>query len=269
MNEFAEDGADYAVANLDWVISDFYWWMGTSSIKGTNYYTKPLKILEYTYTALAMREMSDFVIYSVINPWQAPDSNFIVTKIPRYSILEKKQYKTYDFNSEQDLWKKVDVHTKDQSLIHENGMLMIQVGTSFSRTGRWESEPINIENWSAFVIDYKIKTEARDSEIREGFIAAMFYKNEEDARLHKNRVGVRLSGRNRQQSEWINKELVGEIPMESKFMIVSFHSFDPAQARVFLDDVDVYSAKVEANKGDIKPFVLDENVLFPNSHGYL
>jgi 4-amino-4-deoxy-L-arabinose transferase-like glycosyltransferase len=86
IDEFREDGSDLAIANLDWETNDFYWWMTVDTRKGIEYWQKPIKLLQNTYPALALQELSQFSIHSVINEWQAPDSNFVVSEVPEFKV---------------------------------------------------------------------------------------------------------------------------------------------------------------------------------------
>ena len=81
-DEFEELGADYAVTSFDWATVDFYGWMRqTNSLQPWN---RPTAILEKTFNAMAVKELTPFVVYNLIKPWQAPELNFMVARIPRF-----------------------------------------------------------------------------------------------------------------------------------------------------------------------------------------
>lgn len=88
--EFSESGFDYAVINLDWMSSNFYGWMKKSPFDPAFSWRKPTVLLEDTYHAMATRELTDFTVFKIVNPWQAPDTGFVVSKIPKYKLVERK-----------------------------------------------------------------------------------------------------------------------------------------------------------------------------------
>lgn len=225
IEEFRDNGADYAISNLDWATGGFYTWMG-GDWRNVLTFKKPNSELEKTYPAMALRELSDFSIYSEVNSWQAPDSHFIVSKIPKYIITNKE------------------------------------------KKAEWRSTPINVENWNGFYISTEMKTVAPS---KDGFLFVNFYPSLEDAKGEKNRIAVRLSRRNKNNNEFEKVDFAGTTPKGSKYMTVGVGLYDQSQSRVNVKEIGIYKANVEMDLNGVKlnPIKLDENVLFPNSHGYL
>ncbi|MBX4205650.1 glycosyltransferase family 39 protein [Candidatus Microgenomates bacterium] len=120
LEEFREQKSDFAVANFDWVTNDFYWWMNR---KSSQYWYKPVKEMEDQYSAMSIRELQDFSIYSLVNPWQAPDSDYIVAKIPQYKFKNKN--------------------------------LVIQI--SGPKDPKWISESIETKDMTGIVVEAKLK----------------------------------------------------------------------------------------------------------------
>lgn len=234
IEEFRKNGAEYAIVNLDWATNEFYWWMSRSIKDSLRFWNKPVDLLEQMYSAMAIRELSDFSVYSALNSWQAPDSNFIVAKVPNYKVLFEKLMVDYEF---------------------ENAV-----------AANWNSEPIYVGEWDGFLVKFEINAE----EEKDGFVYASFYNNKEDINNIKKRVAVRLSSRNIKVNQWEEGELMGDIPKEAQYMVLGFGSYKKPSS-VYLDEIRVYNANVEIDLGSVKieKLELDENVLFPNSHGYL
>lgn len=234
LEEFRLDGAEYAVTNLDWATNAFYGWMGRDDlfIKG-----KPISELEDTYPAMSLREISDFVVFSEINSWQAPDSHFIVSKIPEYKVINKTKSRDYELSGIQD------------------------------KNNLWKSEVINVSDWNGFVIDFDMRV---NSSGRDGFVWVNFYKSEEDARLERNRVAIRLSARHKPKSTFEIGSLVGIVP-DANYMVIGLGLYDPAISQIEVRKIEVYSAEVEIDLNNVKidKIMLDDNIIFPNSHGYL
>lgn len=270
LDEFDEEGAEYSITNLDWEINDFHWWMGGNIYDGFKYWKKPVDILEDTFPALALREQAQSTIFQVVNPWQSPDSNYIVSKIPKYTILDKEKIIDYDFNDSLEGWtKEGKMWFDDDNLDWKNGMLIISKRGASSPIVRWESQPIYIKDWPYYLIDAKMKTENNENKNHEGFMAVFFFNSLEDALNQDNRVGVRLSSRNAILNEWTQKELSGIVPENVKYMRLIFSAYNKTLADIYLDSLVVYKASIDVDWGgwEIKPYTLDQNVLFPNSAG--
>ena len=272
VNEFLEQGADYAISNSSWSTNSFYWWMNGSIRDLKNIWVKPLNVLEYSYPALALRELGQFGVYEVSNPWQAPDIDFLVAKMPKYQVLSKEKVRSYDFNNGLDGWQKAGKFwVGEDNLDLKNNVLVVNEGSASIASLRWESPVINIENWKGIEVDYKIKSESKSKGVRMGYIFVNFYNNETDAKNSQNRTGVRLGERSVVADGWVNKSLIGQIPEGSKYMTIGFYNYSPAKSSVMIDDVNVYNAKVDADFDgvNVRPIKVDQNNLFLNSHGNL
>jgi len=229
--EFQEAGAQYAVANLDWISVDFYNWM--RSIKSWN---KPLSEMRQTYTALTIDELSDFGLHQEINSWQAPDLDFIVAKVPYYSIFSREKVKSFNLDDTLPLT-------------------------------QWKSEPVAVDGWSGFEIEYRIKIETQGKDYKDGVIVIKFYPNMEEALSGRDHVAVRLSARDDMPDCWVDKKLIGKIPGDAKYAVLGFKVYDANAANYFLDKIELYKADVLEDLGgaEIKKIRIDDNNLFPNS----
>lgn len=69
-------GAEYALINLDWGGNPFYSWMGGKIWK------KPWEKMRNTYHGLAAEELFRYQVFVATKPWQAPDGNLILAKLP-------------------------------------------------------------------------------------------------------------------------------------------------------------------------------------------
>src|SRR5581483_4650398 len=119
MEEFKEEGAEFSVTNLDWITNDYYDWMNNFNII---YAKKPVAGLESYYSAMATEELADYSIYNVFKSPFAPESNFIVEKIPSFNVSQKKLLKTYS-----------------------------------NLNPGWKGEPIKVRNAKGIVVEGKIK----------------------------------------------------------------------------------------------------------------
>lgn len=158
MAEFREKGADLVISSLDWSTTDFYDWMTQDTKTSLIYWNKPIEILENRYSAMSLRELSDYTVYSAIKKWQAPESNFIVAKVPKYSVKTKTLYEKLQFQEKPTMWK---------------------------------SELIDVNDWKGFYINPKTTGKGRS------YIYVNFYNKIEDADSVAKRTAVRLSSRSK------------------------------------------------------------------------
>lgn len=86
--EFREEGAGYALINMDWASGDFYGWMPEVFPKSLNYFRKPVDEMRDTFSGLTIEEMMSFVIASSYKPWQAPDAALFLVKVPYFRNVE-------------------------------------------------------------------------------------------------------------------------------------------------------------------------------------
>lgn len=275
IDEFKEEGTpDYAIADFAWATNGFYWWMGGGNPKEDllHYWKKPLDILEYSYPAIALRELEPFMVYSVFNSWQAPDTEFYVAKIPKYTVGGKNKAVSYSFDKDTAGWMKAGKFwTTEDNLRWEKGNLIIEEKPIRLTSLRWQSPIIEISDWPGYIIEFKTITESGLPQIRAGYLFTNFYKSLDDAKNSKNRVGVRVSSRTNISGKWLDKSLIGNIPGDSKYMTIGFYSDALATSLSKLGSVTVYNADVVADYGGVKlnPLHIDEGNLFPYSHGNL
>lgn len=222
--EFKDLEASFIVTNFDWATTEFYWWMTQDIKTSLKYWDKPIRELEKSFPAMAIREISDYAIYWVLKPWQAPESNFVVAKIPKYEVASSSLFKRYLFTPPQQIW---------------------------------NSEAVDVIGWRGYLVDYKTSGEGR------GYLYLSFYKELDDVGDVSKRAAVRLSSR------YSTKSLLGQIPIDSKYMVIGFDTYDSYKAVSYLERIDAYQADVKADFSgyDIKGVRIDEGVIFPNSHG--
>lgn len=268
MDEFAERGADYVITNLDWTTNQFYGWMKQAGAP-LQYWDKPVDNLEQTYPALAVRELSQHSLYWVLNPWQAPDSDFIVAKIPKYKVSNQKETLSFNFRNNNMGWSTKGSLNKDIKLsVTEDGLSVggEAVGEDIIR---WESTPIKLDNISGFLIKSSIIAQSEDDS-KNAYLTVNFYGNEKDAANSLNKIAVRMSKRLQGSGEH-QLGLIGIVPQNSNYLTISFRNYNAARSEVSLASLQFYSADIKVDYGDVRvdPVNLDTNILFPNSHGNL
>lgn len=276
IDEFRKDGAEYAVSNFSWATNQAYWWIGKHNLSFTEqikrFWKKPVEIMEYSYQAIAIRELQEYSIKTFFNPWYAPDTDFLVAKLPVITLLSKNLVHEYDFNKDTSGWEKEGEMWLDRdNLDWKNGALTtIQYDPKYP-SFRWSSPPIDVANWKGFSAEYKVKSVSSDPKVYGAYIYATFFDSLENAKNAQNRIGVRLSERDSSDSTWEIKELVGQVPPNAKYMKISHLNYFPIKTESYLDWVKVYRSDVDVDLGGVKvyPVEINSNNLFPNSQGNL
>lgn len=262
ISEFRNSGAEYAIANLDWETNAFYFWMNQYFTKGIEYFNKPSSLLDDMYPAMALRELSDYSIYSVINPWPAPDSDFIVAKVPKVKISNEEKLLIPQ------LYKKGG-DDSNLSLENNDSVYSIKKSTLEPVILRWESSPFALEKVDGIEFTSQVKTEIAN--LPEGFLFIKFYKSKEDAEKNINRIAVRLSSRNRADGRWNSLSVAVSVPQNATYATVGLQTYDSAQTTVSLKEPLVNKASVAEGFDGVKinKIYLEDNIIFPISHGYL
>lgn len=238
IQEFLLTGADYAIVNLDWATTDFYWWMAQDLRGSLTYWNKPISELEQTYSALVLRELQDYAIYSQVNDALAPDSDFVVAKIPdtSYTIEEN----VFEFNFDE----------------------------SSSIDDDWKSDLIPVQGVVGVTAEFDARFEG--SLNKDGYVYVEYYHNEEDAIHHANRIAVRISPR----IESSNLETITfshRVPKSAIYARIRIGTYDKSHTKLYFDKLTLYKSRVIEDFGKWSPskVTLPEGVIFPNSHGNL
>lgn len=269
-NEFAEDGADYAITSIDWANNQFYWWTSNPLKQSLLDFRKPNEIMEDSYTSLSIEELSDFSVYSVFNPWNTPDSSFVVSIIPHISAANTKLIKAFSFDTNSDGWRILGNDFSTKNLYYENGKLVSKAEDIRGTRLRWESDPIDIDGLTGLQVEAKMQNFPIKEHGKEGFLFIKFFKSRADALLSQNRVGVRLSSRITEKNKIVTKKIISRVPESAHYATIGVQVSDPRLADIFLDEVSIFSADVDIeSKRDYKTIKFDKNILFPYSHGNL
>lgn len=266
-DEMRKIGAEYFVISLDWPTNGFYFWMNTKSKYTNGKFTKPLEEMSNTFLGYVLYEYNDFAIKKVINDWEAPESNFIVSKIPDFSVQGKVLFRKYNFDS-LDGWKVVDASKKPENTFkHTDGKIVIESGNKGIPNSRWKSEPLNMANWDGFVLQAKIKTYSAAS--NDGFVYVKFFRSLADAQKSRNKITTRVSARNEANNKWNDLELIGTVPKSTQYAVLGFQLYDPSVSSAKLDEISVYNAKVDFDGSESYPQKINEKIIFHETQSNL
>lgn len=102
--ELQKKGVEWVVINTDWFNGEFLWWMQVDTKNGLKYWNKPTNLLLSSPTTKTILELKDYVVFEALNPWQAPDNNYLVVRIPQKDKKERFSYIKSKFNPEEHLF---------------------------------------------------------------------------------------------------------------------------------------------------------------------
>jgi 4-amino-4-deoxy-L-arabinose transferase-like glycosyltransferase len=172
LQEFENQGSQFSVANLDWETNDFYWWMTQNTTRSLSFWNKPVSILKQSYPSLALTEQSYFSMFTVMKPWQSPDSNFLVSVVPHNKLLASSLFKRYDFRDGDEGFL-VKSYSSDLSSGIWNHALYLRSGYPTFPDLRWESQPFDVSLWQGFALKAIIQTDSLKKK-NDGFIFIKF-----------------------------------------------------------------------------------------------
>lgn len=279
--EHIENGDSYVVVNLNWASLPFYFWMNYDFDEVKLLWNKPVEMMKNTFFGLAAQELFRYQVHTTGKPWQSPDAHFVIVKVPVWPKVDFKEIVKYSFDENNENWNvygnynagKDERYGYDFSMGHfKNGSLTLVPGGERFPTTRITSQPIVVKSEHLYKISAFLKTDLiMPLKEREGFIRIDFY--DQYPNLEKRGVVSSVSARVYGTNNWVKKEITERAPDEAKYMTVSFQAYATAVTKIWADDFTILESI--NNVEDITSFLpytkndVDENYLFPNSHGNL
>lgn len=231
--EFREEGADYALINMDWASGDFYGWMPEVFPKSLSYFQKPVDEMRDTFSGLAIEEMMSFVIASSYKPWQAPDAALFLVKTPYFKDVKFKNSNNIQLSS-----------------------------------GDFQSQEINIKSNFVYKVSGYLKSdETVKKEKRSVFLRIDFF----DSLSSFWGKGVYTSVSPRYYGDgWQKVGIMVIAPVNARYARISLQAYGGIINTYSLRDValeeSVYPYKLEGNYEEID-FDQYRDLLYPYSHG--
>ncbi len=283
--EMQEEGADFGFINMDWLTLGSYWWMNRDTKTSLAFWEKPNELLSNAYSSIVAQELARFTVVKFIKPWQAPDMNFLVVKVPNVPKIGKKVLlSNFDFDQKDELssWSLIDGDWADVKKIfldnnvgkNSLGSLKIENGSRILPVVLAMSPMIPIKNYDrAYIVEEWIKSGTLlDKKVRDGAIRVDFFENDPG------KIGIktkslerRISSRFFGGTDWTKKELIIFPPKKAKFMSVGFQINNFTD--FWIDDIKVYvSSDAVENPRDKEKYIdyqIPDDILFPYSQGGL
>lgn len=281
--EMREEGADYGFINLDWLSLSSYWWMNRSFPDSINFWNKPDKLMANTYSGVVGRELASYTVAPFVKPWQTPDMNIIIIKIPsEIKVDEKKLLRKYNFNTASELsgWflinnNKIQVSNNiyiDKTRGHNyQGSLRIKGVLSNYPIVRAVSPPIPVKSNYAYIAEGWVSTDSLlPKKNRNGVIRIDFYRdNPGKIGLETVSMESKVSSRFYGTTSWTKQTIIGIAPEKARFLTVSIQL--STDGNLLYDDLMVYkSTGMLTDVRKNSPYIdyhLSDDILFPYSQG--
>lgn len=286
ISEMQDEGAQWGYLGVDWMANEFYWWMNRDPKDGLLFWNKPNNLLANMYQSVASQELAAYSVAHFVKPWQAPDSDLIIVKLPKkIDIGLTKQLMKTDFeNNDFKDWNFIDGDdgpaqkiVVDQSQGKDSSSsLRIEVGSRHFPVIRAVSAPIPIQENKAYQVSTWIKTStALKKNQRDGLIRVDFFgSNPGKVTLLTQSMASSVSSRAFGNTDWQKEELTVIPPAGAKYMTVSLQSVNANLSDLWFDDVEVLES-ADSNFKDprvINPYTnyqLPLDVLFKYSQANL
>lgn len=280
--EMRQEQGEYGFINLDWLSLSSYWWINRSTKDSLLFWNRPDSLLSNTFGGVASKEVASYGIATFIKPWQAPEMNILIAKIPGEPEIGKILLKAFNFNNENDFqnWSLIDGdYNGTQGISYDpsqgykaSGSIKIGAGARRFPIILAASPLFEFEGKRAVVVEGWIKTDNPITKNRrDGFLRIDFYK-EKLAKINIDTVSAYSSVSPRYFGEgWIKHKIFVIPPDDAKFLTVSLQS--NGSANFWFDDVSIYLSKeIYENPRKNSPFIdyqIPNEILFPYSQGGL
>jgi len=261
--ELAEAGYDFAILNTDWY-QIYLSWFGLPF--PTIMHGIPFHILSESYYGLAMQDFLRYAIYEVYKPWQAPDNNYVVIKVP---LIAKTVDTVAAFHFDTDLegWNMYTEHKTpelfyDAMVGHQNsGSLLLSTDSV-----RLISPFIPIRPDTLYTVEGYLRPEiALESSERDAFLRVDFYRSKNLDSIMQSAVSGRLYG----PITWHKLWVASRAPEGSQFLTISIGRSNPQKTyRYFVDDVIISASDSPKEVNPELPYIhptIPSSVLFPTS----
>lgn len=270
--ELQEAGDDFAVWNGSWYQIYFYWF-DTPYRELLQERGIPYRNLLDSYYGLSLSEFMDYTVAEFYKPWQAPDNNYLVIKIPSRLESFGKEVITYNFAQDLEGFNVYNFSRKienDKALWNKQS-LEISGDSILSKRSRITSAFIPVVPGRTYTVEGFIKSEtAIESTYKDLFLRIDFFEDNNIELLRRGGIKKAVSGRVFGPSGWQKKHVFAEAPTEAKYITISFQRASPERGyRYWVDDVTIYESEAKpSEKFSQLPYIkptIPKDVLFPNS----
>lgn len=282
--ELQERNIQYVIINLSRYSNYFIRWV----MQGARYWDMPTTVFDNMLPGLVMRELNKTIVYQCVKPWQSPDDNIIVVKVP-VKMVEKESeinsankkiqsLKLSDWNvfpmHVSQLWYVITIgkHCRSDSCVqvvttkagpYDFISAYTRFGTPLFFPPRFESPRISVEPGSIYQFRAWVKPQNPiPPDRRDGFFRMDFYTSSENYKERKNDsvfVSQRVMG-----DGWQQISLEGIAPPSGKFLTVSFQT-EYFEDSFIIDTIDMYQRDGYVEDASMtRDLQIDKKIIYPS-----
>ena len=258
--EHRENGAKYALLNLNWGRNSFYGWMGYGLRDFKLIGQKPYLKMRNSFHGLAAEEIIRKAEYKALKGWQASESDLVLTKIEPLDAVEFLEIARYS-SLEMKEWENLNgVFMKT----HDDGMRLEAGGSN--EAARIISDSLLVKPGYRYRVVGTLKsTDELNERNRKGFLRLDFFDKSESDEY--SGIASSVSSRIKSSGEWVEKVVEDDAPKEAKSMRVSFQIDPMFYDDYFISEIVIFESKSMVKEGKILDPKFELDLLYPNSHG--
>lgn len=273
--EFQDNKDEFAIINTDWYQLYTFWFGSTSPSELIRYPGIPYDKLKGSYYGLAFSEFKHYTVYEIYKPWQSPDNNYLVIKIPQKPKERGVLIKEFKFDKGLENWKyydfsfnkgKSDMLWSSQNGRSKEGSIEFNANTANGENSMFSSPYIKIKPGKTYTVEGFIKPDNILTNQRDGFLRVGFFENSKN--ITSQSLFTAVSGRV-YGKDWKQEKIIAKAPDNSNYMTVSFQrSYPNPMFHYLLDDISVYESSEMRETFKNIPYIaptIPDNVVFANS----
>lgn len=243
LSELQDKGIQWAIINSEWINSSFYWWMNQGTETSLKFWKRPTEILLNSPITKMTQELKNYTVFEALKPWQAPDYNLLVIKVPpkNHDLLSKRIYEdSFDKLSN---WEAVNDGFGDVSNFYwdsQNGFLKdgsikiaIKAGGFYSQ--RFVSHPITITE-KKYQIKGMLKASGKVDENKKACLFGVDILDKD-----KNYLTSFLSSRISVPGVWIENSVITKHISQAKYIKIFLQTNSYDISNCWLDDIEMLS----------------------------
>lgn len=276
ISELQDSKDQFAIINTDWYQLYTFWFGSTSPPELMRYPGIPYDKLKGSYYGLAFSEFKHYTVYEIYKPWQSPDNNYLVIKIPQKPKEKGTLIKEFTFDKGVENWKyfdfsfnkgKSDMIWSSQNGKSKKGSIEFNASIANGENSRFSSPHLRIKPGKTYTVEGFIKPDNILTNQRDGFLRVDFF--EDSKNITSQSLFTAVSGRV-YGKDWLQEKIIAKAPNNSNYMTVSFQrSYPNPMFHYFIDDVVIYESgeKMQETFKNI-PYItptIPDNTVFANS----
>ena len=249
--EFQEEGADFAILNLQAFQSIIYQWRQWGAKNFMRYNGVPFEYLTNGFYGLSIAELMNYTVKEIYHPWQAYATNYLVFKIPQKPKDFGSKILEFNFENKNDTWQVRGVLNMLPAKVGYESNVGIEGGGALTMLGEGEGDTTRLGSSVIPVIPGKfyaatglirniVSSPIKDTNVdRDGFLRIDFYSEKDN--LDRLGMKVAISGRSSMSGAWASQSVYVQAPAEARYMTLSFQR--KSQLKTFtsyLSNVKVY-----------------------------